>query len=169
MAGFTALDLVFLGLLAVSALLGLLRGLFREAVSLAAWLGGAWAAAHHGHLLAPLLARFLASDGLQLWVARGIIVVVLVFAGAIISRLLAGFVRDLGLGGADRVTGLLFGLARGVLLAGLASIVLGATGFDREPWCRESKLLPYALPVADALREIAEQGLDPSHSPSNIP
>lgn len=169
MAGFTALDLGFLGLLAASALLGVWRGLVREAVSLAAWLGGAWAAARHAHLLAPALARFLASDGLQLWVARAIIVVAVVFAGAIVSRLLAGFVRDLGLGGADRVTGLLFGLARAALLAGLASIVLGASGFDREPWCRESKLLPYALPVADALREIAEQRLETPHSPSPIP
>lgn len=169
MAGFAALDVVLLGLLLVSALLGLLRGLFREAVSLAAWLGGAWAAARHGHLLAPVVARFLAGDGLQLWAARGIIVIVLVFAGAIISRLLAGFVRNLGLGGADRVTGVLFGLARGVLLAGLAVIVLRMSGFDCEPWCQESKLLPYVLPVAEALREVAEQGLDQSRSLSPIP
>lgn len=169
MTGVTPLDFALLGLLIVSALLGLLRGFFREAISLIAWIGGAWAAARYGQWLAPYLARFLVNDQLQLWAARIVIVVILVFAGAVLSRLLVGVLRGWGLGGADRVTGLLFGVARGVLLVALTIIALRAAGFDREPWWRGSKLIPYALPVADALREIAEQGFDESRSLLPIP
>lgn len=165
MIGVEPVDLAFLGLLIVSSLVGLLRGFFREAISLAAWVAGIWVAAGHGRALAPYLAGVLANEQLQVWGARVLLLILILFAGAIASRLLAALLRGTGLGGADRVSGMLFGLARGVLLAAVAVIALRAAGFDQEPWWQRSKLVPYALPVADALRDMAEQGLKRSRSP----
>jgi membrane protein required for colicin V production len=61
---------------------------------------------------------------------------------------------------------MLFGLARGVLLAAVAVITLQVAGVTDEPWWQQSKLIPYAAPVADALRKAAKQGLGQSRSPS---
>jgi uncharacterized membrane protein required for colicin V production len=54
----------------------------------------------------------------------------------------------------------LFGLGRGAILAGLVVIALQFTGFDADPWWQESKLIPYAAPVADALRDAAAEGIE---------
>ena len=46
--------------------------------------------------------------------------------------------------------------------AGLVSIciVLQIAGFEDDPWWAGSKLIPYAAPVAERLREAAEDGID---------
>jgi uncharacterized membrane protein required for colicin V production len=54
---------------------------------------------------------------------------------------------------------MVFGFARGVILSGLLVVVLEMMGFSNSPWWQESKLLPYAAPVADIIRHTAEDGL----------
>lgn len=158
------LDFVLIGVVAVSALVGLLRGLFREAMSLVVWAAALWAAAHYGEWLAPRLEGVIANAQLRLWGARlGLLVAVLV-GGGLLTWLVAMALHATQLGATDRVVGLVFGLARGVLLAGLVVLGLRLAGFADEPWWRQSKLLPYAAPVAETLREAAEQGFGRSWS-----
>jgi membrane protein required for colicin V production len=156
--------LLLLALVLISAIVGLARGLLREAVSLAAWIGGVWLAARYGGALAPILATALAHEGMRLWAGRFLILVLALFAGAVAGRLLGMLARGSGLGGADRVAGMLFGVLRGGLLVGLVIIGLRAAGLDAEPWWQRSKLIPYAAPLTDVLREAAEQGLERSRS-----
>jgi membrane protein required for colicin V production len=93
-----------------------------------------------------------------LWAARGLLLVGVLIAGGIATALVAMTLRAAGLGPTDRAIGMVFGLARGVLLVALAVIVLRLAGFADEPWWRQSKLIPYAAPVAEALREVVAQG-----------
>jgi uncharacterized membrane protein required for colicin V production len=55
---------------------------------------------------------------------------------------------------------MVFGFARGVLLAGLFIMVLDLMGFRDSSWWDESKLIPYGAPVADIVRHAAEDGLE---------
>jgi membrane protein required for colicin V production len=153
----TGLDYVLLGLLAVSVLIGALRGVVREAMSLVVWIAAAWAASRYGSALAPQLADTIDNPQLRLWAARGLLLVGVLIAGGIITALIAMTLRAVGLGPTDRAIGMVFGLVRGVLLVALAVIVLRLAGFTDEPWWRESKLIPYAAPVAEALREVVAQ------------
>jgi membrane protein required for colicin V production len=57
----------------------------------------------------------------------------------------------------------LFGLGRGAVLAAIVVIALQFTGFDADPWWAESKLIPYAQPVADLLRDAAQEGMEMLH------
>lgn len=155
----TALDYVLLGIVVLSVLIGALRGVVREALSLLAWFVGLWAASRYDSVVASLLESLIASGPLRLWAARLLLLVAVLLAGGLLTWILGMVLHGTRLAGTDRVIGMVFGLARGVLLAGLAVIVLRVAGFGDEPWCRQSKLLPYAQPVADALREAAEQGL----------
>jgi membrane protein required for colicin V production len=164
-----AFDLALLGLVALSSLVGLLRGFVREAMSLAVWICAVWVAARFSSLLAPQLAGFVGNTALQAWAARVLLLIGTLIGGGIVTWLLRMAFRSVGLGGTDRVVGMVFGLARGLLLAGLAIVVLRLAGFSDEPWWRQSKLIPYAAPVTDALREAAEQGLKKSWSLSVSP
>jgi membrane protein required for colicin V production len=164
-----AFDFILIGVVALSALVGSLRGFFREAMSLVVWICAVWVAVRFSSLLAPQLSEFIGNPQLRLWAARVLLVIGTLIAGGILTWLLTMALHGAGLGGTDRVIGMVFGLARGVLLAGLAIVVLRLAGFSDEPWWQRSKLIPYATPVTDALREAAEQGLGKSWSLSVSP
>ena len=154
------IDYIFLGLVALSVLLGFMRGFFREALSLASWVLALWLALEFGQIFVPVFSEILPSPTLQIWAARLMTFVLVVVAGAVVNRLIGMAVRKTGLSGTDRVLGMGFGFVRGVLLVGL--VVLGAQvlELDREPWWDESRLVPYGLQVADQIRDYVGEGID---------
>jgi membrane protein required for colicin V production len=108
----------------------------------------------------PALAKLVSSAGLRLWVARGAVFLGVLVLGALINWILARLIHTAGLSGTDRLIGMLFGAARGALLIGASVWLLRAAGMEQEPWWRESKLIPYAAPAADAAWAAAKRGLE---------
>lgn len=153
------IDFALIGIVALSCLIGVMRGFFREAMSLLVWVAAIWISSRYGYLLTPYLAGFAASEPLRPWLARLILLGFVLLAGGLCAWFLGMLLHSTRLAGADRVIGMVFGLARGILVAVLAVVVLEAAGFDDAPWWRRSKLIPYAAPAADALREAAQQGM----------
>jgi membrane protein required for colicin V production len=151
------LDYVLIAIVLVSALIGILRGVVREIISLAAWVIGIWAAWHYGTALADFGARYLANAGLRLWVARVVIVIGVLVAGALLAWLVSLLLRGTGLSGLDRLLGMAFGIARGALIIAAVAWALRAAGLEHEPWWRESKLIPYAAPVLEELRALMQE------------
>ena len=81
------------------------------------------------------------------------------FAGGLVGWIFGLILDNTGLSGTDRAIGSVFGFARGVLLAGLLVMILEVLGYRDAPWWDESKLIPYAAPVADVIRHAAENGI----------
>ena len=103
---------------------------------------------------------------LKIWAARLLMLIVALFAVGVISKLLSILMEQTGLSGMNRLLGALFGVARGAVLGAVVVSLLQATGFDEDPWWNESKLIPYAAPIADRLSEYADQGIDMLQAPS---
>ena len=131
------LDLTLWAVLAFSVVLGVLRGLVREVVSLSAWvLAFVWAQVH-----AETVAAWL-PVGLTVPVVRLAAGFVLIFigvavAGALLAWVLGRFLQAVGLRPIDRILGAGFGLARGgVLLLGVTLVVV-TLGVQTHPvWAR---------------------------------
>jgi len=155
----TTFDYMLLGLLLVSGLVGVLRGLIREALSLVIWVAALWCAARFAPQAARLFTTVLDDPLWQLWAGRLALFVGVLFAGSVVAWIVTYFVRRSVITGTDRMLGMLFGIARGVVLAGILALALDLGGFSTEPWCRESKLLPYAAAVGAELRDVAEEQL----------
>jgi membrane protein required for colicin V production len=155
----TTFDYILLGMLLVSGLVGVLRGLIREALSLVIWVAALWCSARFGQQAARLFTTLLDESLWQLWAGRVALFVGVLFAGSILAWIVTYFVRRSVITGTDRVLGMLFGIARGVVLAGILVLALDLGGFAAEPWWRESKLLPYAAAVGAELRDVAEEQL----------
>jgi membrane protein required for colicin V production len=67
--------------------------------------------------------------------------------------------RGVGLGAVDRVIGVLFGFARGLVLVGVAVIGCELLHLNKEDWWSQSKLVPYGETVGDWLRAmVGEKG-----------
>jgi len=162
----TSLDLVLLAILAVSALVGLLRGIFKEAMSLVVWVAAIWVASRYAGWVSPYLGDLIPNASLRLWIARLAVLIGVLIAGGVATWLLASALRSTRLDAPDRMVGMVFGMARGVLLVALVVALLRVAGYADQPWWRESKLVPYATPAADLLSEAAEQGLGYSLSRS---
>lgn len=154
-----SLDYVVLAVLGVSALIGLLRGLIREALSLLCWLGAAWVAVRYGGEGGRFVPGLVDDPLLRLWSGRLLVFVGVLFAGTLLAWLIAHLARRLPITTTDRALGVCFGLARGVLLVALLVAALRLGGFDTEPWWRQSKLIPYATAVTAVLEQAARTQL----------
>ncbi|MFN9738466.1 MAG: CvpA family protein, partial [Pseudomonadota bacterium] len=71
--------------------------------------------------------------------------------GAVLMWLLRKAVRSTGLTGNDRLLGLLFGAARGVLLVTVLVVLAGLTPLPRDPWWAQSRLIPWFQGIAVGL------------------
>ncbi len=142
-------DLIVIGVVAVSALLAFARGLVREVLGIAAWVGAGffavWAAPY---VEARFLHWFGPDFGKPAALAAMFIVALIVLS--VVSSMVGGLVRVSALGGVDRTLGVVFGLLRGVVLIAFAYIVAGwVVTADRWPEpVLEARSLPYAYKAA---------------------
>ena len=138
----TVFDYVFLGILALSAAVGMWRGLVSEVMAVAAWVLALFAAWRYNEQAAWVFAGFIAEP---LWrqVAGGALVVVgVLILVALVRYLLRQLLRAAGLGATDRFFGALFGIARGLLVALVVVLIGGLAGLSREPWWSQALFSP---------------------------
>lgn len=155
----TGADVFIAAVVVVSTVYGLMRGFVREAVSLACWIVGIWAAWVAGPLVEPHLGGLLADPSVRPWVGRLVVLVAVLLLGALTGALLNYFMRSVGLGMLDRSIGVMFGFARGMVLVGLCVICAELLHLDHERWWHRSKLIPYGETVGDWERAmVGERG-----------
>ena len=67
-------------------------------------------------------------------------------AGAIVNFLIGQLVKSTGLGGTDRLLGMVFGALRGsIIVLALLILVPGVVPVTEDPWWHESLLIPHFL------------------------
>jgi membrane protein required for colicin V production len=147
-------DYSIIALLGFSCIVGFMRGLLREAISLVTWLLAATLAWRMGISLEPHLGGALTSPLIRPWAARGIIFVGILLVGTAAGAIISHFVRLSIFSGMDRMLGAFFGAVRGLVLLGVVAILGQTVKLDGESWYRQSTLLPYASRVADVLRVV---------------
>jgi membrane protein required for colicin V production len=153
----TWVDLAVLGVMAISGLLACMRGFVREVLSIGAWIG-AFMIAAAGQTWGREFAGQWISDK-QVAAAASFVVLLLVSLVIlkIVARSIGKLVSGVGLGSVDRTLGLVFGLARGALLAIVAYMLAGmTTSIDHWPdAAKEARSLPYIYAGAVWVREKA--------------
>ena len=127
--------------LVLSVLMGLWRGFIGEVLALGCWIAAFWVAYAFGDKLA---AQFTAVSlpSARLVLGYAICFVAVLIVGALVSFLMRKLIAGSGLSGSDRMLGMVFGLVRGLALVTLTVLLLGFTPFPRDPWWKQSQLLP---------------------------
>jgi membrane protein required for colicin V production len=126
----TSLDLLALGILAISAVLGLMRGLSRELLSLLSWFAAFYAAKTFASSLAPMIPA-LDSPGLRHAAALVLIFVAVLIVASLLAAAIGGLVKVAGVGAYDSLLGGLFGAARGVLILLMLTLLAGLTALPK--------------------------------------
>ena len=130
MDGFTLVDAGVAGIIVLSAILAYSRGFVREIMAIVGWVVAAFLAYTFAAKAQPLVkelpvvGKFL-SESCELSLIAGFAAVFAVglIIAALFTPLFSSMVQRSVLGGLDQGLGFLFGVARGVLLAGIAFLV----------------------------------------------
>lgn len=143
-SGFTGLDIAIVVLLGISGIFAFLRGAVREVLAIAGW-GGAAVATYFGFGLLQPSARLLIDTAIVADIAAGAFIfvisfIILWFVNAEVTRR----IKESRYHTLDRSLGFLFGLARGVVLVGVAYVVVSwAMPVEQQPsWLREARARP---------------------------
>nr|WP_321986885.1 CvpA family protein [uncultured Lichenicoccus sp.] len=138
-------DAVMLAFLALSVLVGLLRGFAREMLGLAAWIVAALLATRYYGLALPLAGRLVEDPLIADAIAFAVVFIVILIGLSIAATLLSRLVRLSLLGGIDRALGAAFGLVRGGALLVVAYMLFAFVlpGPDWPNPVRHAAGLPY--------------------------
>lgn len=136
----TTFDYVVIGIVAASLLLGLWRGVVGELISVAAWVLAFFAALQFGGDIGQAVFGGIADKGMRALAGfAGAFIGVLVLM-ALVRLAASGLVKALGMGVSDRLLGLVFGVARGVMIAMVLVALGGMTAAPRQDWWQEATL-----------------------------
>lgn len=165
----TWVDLGLAVVLLVSVIVGAVRGLVFEALSLAAWVVAYFCAP----LLAPVLRDSVpalqgSGEGSQLGALVAAFVLILVLV-SISARLLRALLHATPLKADDRLLGSGFGLLRGMLLCLLAAVLIGLSPLRQHPSWEQAHARPLLHAMLTALQPLLpiqiHQLLEPAAAP----
>jgi membrane protein required for colicin V production len=148
----TVFDYAVLGVVALSVVVSLFRGAVREVMALVSWVGAVLISLHFAPSLSALLPAAVGHPWLRLCVAFAGLLLLSLILFALVTLALARLVRGSGLGPWDRAVGVLFGLARAlVILVGLV-LAAGLTPLPRESAWRNAMFSPALVGLAKSAR-----------------
>jgi membrane protein required for colicin V production len=177
-------DILIIAVVLISALHAFWRGFIREILTIFGAIGGLFATLAYGDDLRPLMDSWLGvadgADGDKLFgmVSMSIVsaglsylaIFVLVFGVlSFIAHLIAEQVRALGLGAVDRTLGVVFGLARGLLIVGIFYLPLHIlmNDDDKESWFKESHTHVIVSSISSFIESALPDDMMPFSNQSN--
>ena len=138
----TLFDYIALTIIILSLAFGLWRGMVSEIIALIAWGLGIFAALQFGSEAGAMLPRGIEDPTLRALVGCVLVFIAVLVVMAIIRILIVKLVRALGLSVSDRLLGMFFGLARGLLITLVLVALGGMTAAPTQPWWRGATLAP---------------------------
>ena len=143
---FTVIDYVILFVVILSGVVSLFRGFIKEALSLLLWVLAFSLTLSFNDVVSDYLVDVISLPPIRFAVANAGLFFVIMLIGSILNQAISTLIKTSGLGMFDRMLGLLFGVARGVLVM-LAVVIICPYIVDIEnaKWWTASALVPYLL------------------------
>lgn len=171
------IDIIVALVVLASALISFMRGLIREVLTIAGVVGGILAAVFLGPSFAPLVRHWFGvtegHDTAKLWglipmeivadaTAYGVIFILVVIILSVLSHFISGAAKAMGLGPVDRTLGVMFGLARGLVLLGIINLpfYVWMGGKQKEEFLKDSKTYYYIEKVSAAMAQYLPESED---------
>nr|WP_244158027.1 CvpA family protein [Gilliamella apis] len=136
-------DFTIIGVIILSALISIIRGFVKEALSLISWVLAFFIASRFYMYITSYLTYF-DSDVIRIAVAIAILFISTLIVCAIVSYIIGQLVQKTGLSSTDRILGICFGVLRGILVvAAVLFFVDTFTPLSQSPSWVQSQLIPH--------------------------
>jgi membrane protein required for colicin V production len=144
------IDFLILGVIALSAVISLIRGFVKEAMSLASWVAAFFISSTFYRDLSAIMADSIKDDLVRDGVSALLLFISTLILGALINYIISQLVQKTGLSGTDRVLGVCFGGLRGVLvICAMIFLMTNFFQFEDRPWWQASQLIPHFELIKD--------------------
>ena len=157
-------DYAILAVVAVSVLVGALRGFIKEVFSLLVWSAAFLVAYHFAGNVAEWMEDAVTLPSARTAMAFAGLFISVLLVGGLMNYLLGRLVETTGLSGTDRLLGGVFGAARGLVLIVAVLLVAGFTPIPDDPWWENSRTIQRMMPLvnwtAEHLPESVAEHLD---------
>ena len=148
----TSFDFIVLAILAVSSVLGLLRGLLKEILSLIAYVLAFMAAIWWGPKMSVWLEAYIDNALLRTGTAYGVVFLTALLLVGLLNVTANLLIQKTGLTPADHGLGMLFGFLRGLVLVLALVTLAGYTELPQEAWWREARLSGAAVGAVQSVK-----------------
>lgn len=138
----SGIDYLILGIIVISATIGIWRGFVREALSLIVWVAAFWLAYAWASTLEVMLVDLLADQAVRIIICFVVLFLMVHVAGFVLSRLLSSLIRSIGLKGVDRVAGAGFGFVRGFIAVVALVLLVDMTPLTQHEAWQQSITVP---------------------------
>jgi len=142
-------DYIIFAIIAISILVGAIRGFIKEAFSLAVWAAAFLVAFQYSGVLAQQLESHIELPSVRTALAFAGLFLSVLLIGGLLTFLVGKLVEKTGLSGTDRLLGGVFGGVRGLVLVLALILVAGLTPIPRDPWWQTSQTIQSLLPLAE--------------------
>jgi membrane protein required for colicin V production len=143
------IDYAILAVIGISALISLVRGFVKEAVSLIVWISAFFVASSFYVNLSTLLTN-ISDQLLRNAASIAILFISTLILGALVNYIIGQLVSKTGLSGTDRVLGIVFGALRGVLITAAVLFFMDAfTPASSSTWWQSSQLVPEFILIVE--------------------
>jgi membrane protein required for colicin V production len=152
----TAFDIAALAVLGLSVLIGFLRGVIKETLTIATWLGAGVVAFFTFPYARELARRTIETQWMADAAALCVVFVVPLIALKVAAEVVADHIPGGTLGTVDRFVGAAFGAVRGALVVSVAYLALAilVAPEDHPEWVKEALILPYVKDGAALLTRL---------------
>lgn len=154
MSTFNWIDYSIIAIIALSVLISVMRGFVREVISLVIWVAAIIVSFIFYQYIAGLLVNVIHSNSVRLVISFVGLFLATLILGMLINYLIGQLVSNTGLSGTDRVLGVIFGIARGILVVVLLMMLAGLTPFSREEAWQDSVLIPQFEPIENWVKSL---------------
>jgi membrane protein required for colicin V production len=145
-------DYLIIGIILISAVISIIRGFVKEVFSLITWIVAFWVAILFYSHLSTLLANYIETPSIRLFLAFFTLFAVTLILGALVNHVISSMVEKTGLTGTDRALGVVFGLLRGVAIVIVLVLGAGATPMPKDVWWQQSLLLEHFVELANSIK-----------------
>ncbi|MGL4667941.1 MAG: CvpA family protein [Saezia sp.] len=136
------LDLVVIGIVAVSMLVGIMRGFIYEAAMILGWFLAFFVAKFFAPQLSELFVGAISHPSWRMGAAFSIIFIAVLFTNSILAFFLKSLFSKSALRPMDRLLGSLFGVVRAGVVLVVVALVVHILRLQEESWWVEAKTAP---------------------------
>ena len=135
------IDVGIIVIILISALISLMRGFVKEALSLTGWVLAFWVSLTFAGGFSRFFKTSIEDPTFRLLTAFLVLFVVTLILSTIANFFASQLVQRTGLSGTDRFIGVIFGLLRGLVLVAALVLMANLTTIPQSSWWQDSLLL----------------------------